>query len=489
MRAAWRRALHLAVTAWLLLSACGERDVGGKEGADAEVQWWLTTGDSSQLLAAQPPQPLVAGAVLPESDATAGRSVTLVVDTAQRFQVMQGFGAALTDASAWLLQHRLTSEQRRALLHELFGRDRGGIGLSAVRITLGASDFSRMHYTYDDVPTGQRDDSLVRFTIAPARDAVIPLLREARAIDPSLVVVAAPWSAPAWMKTSASLAGGTLRRDAYDAYARYLWRTLEAFDREGIPIDYLSVQNEPHHEPADYPGMRLDPPQRAALIGQHVGPLFASRNTRTRLLEWDHNWDAPESPLAVLADATARRYVHGVAWHCYAGDVAAQSRVHEAHPGLETWFTECAGGDWAPDFGGNLRWNVATLVIGATRHWARGVLLWNLALSERHGPHLGGCGNCRGVITIDSATGSVARNEEFYALAHASRFVRPGAVRVASTSGADSVHSVAFHHHDRTLVLVAVNLAGAPRRLRVQSGERGFAAALPAGAVATFTWR
>jgi glucosylceramidase len=156
---------------------------------------------------------------------------------------------------------------------------------------------------------------------------------------------------------------------------------------------------------------------------------------------------------------------------------------------METWFTECAGGDWAPDFGDNLRWNVATLVIGATRHWARGVLLWNLALSERHGPHLGGCGNCRGVITIDSATGSVTRNEEFYALAHASRFVRPGAVRVASTSGADSVHSVAFHHHDQTLVLVAVNLAGAPRRLRVQSGERGFAAALPAGAVATFTWR
>lgn len=473
----------LALLVGAAVAACARGD------AEGEVRWWLSTGDRAHLLAQQPTLPMRPRDAASPAAAGGAQDVTITVDTTQRFQVVHGFGAALTDASAWLLQHRLAPGTRDTLLHELFGRDSGGIGLSAVRITLGASDFSRSHYTFDDMAPGQRDDSLAHFSIAPAREALLPLLRDARAINPALVVLASPWSAPAWMKTNGSLAGGTLRPDAYDAYARYLWRAVEAFDGAGVAIDYLAVQNEPHHEPVDYPGMRLDPSQRATLVGRHVGPLFASRNARTRLLEWDHNWDAPESPLAVLADSAARRYVHGVAWHCYAGDVAAQSRVRDAHPALETWFTECAGGAWAPDFGDNLRWNVATLVIGATRHWARGVLLWNLALDERHGPHLGGCGDCRGVITIDSATGAVQRNEGYYALAHASRFVRPGAVRVASTEEADSVRTVAFRHDDGTVALVAVNLARAPRHLRLRDGGRSAAAALPAGAVATFTWR
>lgn len=481
-----RRGLRLSVIASVLLSACGGRTV---DASGSEVQWWVTTGDRALLLAPQPPLAFGAAASAEGGAARSERQVTVTVDTSQRFQVMHGFGAALTDASAWLLQHRLSPDRRLALLRELFGRDSGGIGLSALRITLGASDFSRTHYTYDDVASGQRDDALAHHSLAPARDAVIPLLLQARAVNPSLALIATPWSAPAWMKTGGALAGGTLRPDAFDAYARYLVRTLEQFAAQGITIDYLTVQNEPHHEPADYPGMRLDPRQRAALIGRHLGPRLASRNMATRLLEWDHNWDAPESPLAVLADSVAHPFVHGVAWHCYAGDVSAQSRVHQAHPGLETWFTECAGGEWAPDFGDNLRWNVATLVIGATRHWARGVLLWNLALDERHGPHLGGCNDCRGVVTIDSASGTVRRNEEYYALAHASRFVRPGAVRVASTSGVDSVQTVAFRHDDGAVALVTVNLARAPRRLHVHSGERGFGAVLPAGAVATFTWR
>lgn len=481
------RRLLLAALLLVAVAACDRGEAGGEVG---EVQWWLTTGDRSRLLAPQPALLLHADDSALPIVAEGERTVTIAIDTAQRFQAVHGFGAALTDASAWLLHTRLAPDQRQALLRELFGRDGGGIGLSAVRVTLGASDFSRTHYTYDDVAPGARDDALAHFSIAPAHEAVLPVLREVRAVNPALVVVATPWSAPAWMKTTGTLAGGTLRPDAYDAYARYLWRTLEAFEQAGVSIDYLTLQNEPRHEPPDYPGMRLEAPQRAALLRDHVGPLFASRKVRTRLLEWDHNWDAPESPLAVLADSAARRHVHGVAWHCYAGDVAAQSRVHEAHPALETWFTECAGGEWAPDFGDNLRWNVATLVIGATRHWARGVLLWNLALDERHGPHLGGCRDCRGVITIDSASGAVMRNEEYYALAHASRFVRPGAVRVASTAVADSVHTVAFRHDDDgTVVLVAVNLGGAPRRAHVGDGGRRFDVALPAGAVASFAWR
>lgn len=451
------------------------------------VESWLTTPDRTRLLARQPDLEIGRTSDAAPSD-TARRSVTrLEFDSTQSFQSMVGFGAALTDASAWLIQTRLSPAQRDTLLRELFSPD-SGIALGMVRLTIGGSDFSRSHYTFDDVPAGARDDSLARFTIAPNRADVLPVVQAIRAINPRLWVMATPWSAPAWMKSNGSLYKGTLRRDAYAPYAEYLRRYVEAYAAEGVPIALLSVQNEPHHEPDDYPGMRFTASQRAEFVGRHLGPLFASRNVTTQIVDWDHNWDAPESPLGVLGDTLARRFVSGVAWHCYAGDVSAQSRVHDAHPDKDTWFTECSGGAWAPNFGDNLRWNVRTLVIGATRHWARGVMLWNLALDERHGPHAGGCNDCRGVVTLDSATGVVTRNEEYYALAHASRFVRAGARRIASTSGVDDVETVAFRNADGSTVLLAVNSASVPRDLAVRGGGRGFRATIPAGSVVTYRW-
>jgi glucosylceramidase len=256
-----------------------------------------------------------------------------------------------------------------------------------------------------------------------------------------------------------------------------------------VPIFAITVQNEPHFEPADYPGMRLTPAQRADLLENHVGPLFARRGIRTRILDWDHNWDEPQSPLAVLADTAARRRVAGVAWHCYGGDVSAQTTVHDAHPDKDAYFTECSGGEWAPRWDENLKWLTRTLVIGATRGWAKGVLLWNLALDERHGPHLGGCGDCRGVVTIDSATGAVTRNVEYYALAHLSRFVRPGAQRIKSGPTPPGVDAVAFRNaDDGSLVLLATNGGKQARTLAVREQGRSFRYRLAAGSVATLVW-
>jgi glucosylceramidase len=464
----------------VLLSSCAVR--AARRTTESAARGWVTTPDRSSLLA-----PL---AMMPIRMASADGGTRIVVDTAQRFQVIDGFGAALTDAAAWLMQHRLSTAQRDALLQQLFSRRNAGAGFGVVRVTIGASDYSRSHYTFDDRPAGERDDSLTHFSIAPHRDDMLPVLKRALAINPSLTVMGTPWSPPAWMKTSASLNGGTLRPDAFGAYARYLVKFVDAYAREGVPIALLTVQNEPHHEPKDYPGMRFLPAQRSQFIGEHLGPLLAQRNARVRprILDWDHNWDEPQSPLAVLQDDVARPFVSGVAWHCYAGDVRAQSTVHEAYPDKETWFTECSGGAWAPDFGDNLRWNTRTLIIGATRHWARGVLLWNLALDPQGNPHLGGCSNCRGVVTIDSAAGTVTFNEEYYALAHASRFVLRGAHRVASTTG-DDLDTVAFRNPDGTIALIAVNSATVGRTFVVQTGQRQFTASMPAGAVATYTWR
>jgi len=420
----------------------------------------------------------------PESGAIA----TIDVDPTRTYQRMVGFGAALSDASAWLIQHKLTPPQRESLLQELFGRD-PGVGFSFVRVDMGASDFSLKHYSYDDVSAGQFDSTLANFSIAPDRDATLPILKRALAVNPQLTVMASPWSAPAWMKTTGSLIKGTLRPEAYALYAVYFRKFIEAYAAEGIPIHLISLQNEPHFEPENYPGMRLNPAHRATLVREHFGPLFARAGIKTQILDWDHNWDEPDSPLKVLADSGARRYVAGVAWHCYGGDVSAQSKVRDAYPEKDVYFTECSGGEWAPRFADNLVWNVRTLIIGATRNWARGVLMWNLALDEKHGPHKGGCADCRGVVTINSSDGSIVRNEEYYAFAHASQFVRPGALRIASTSGVEGIESVAFQNaDDGSIALVVVNTNKLEKAFAVRFAARVFTYTLPAGAVATFRW-
>ena len=379
--------------------------------------------------------------------------------------------------------------QRGSLMKELFGRGEGGIGLSFTRLTIGASDFSREHYSFDDMPPGQVDPSLQKFSIAPNRADVLPVVKLALAINPQLKVMASPWSAPGWMKTSDSLIRGTLKPDAYPVFAEYLNRYVEAYRAEGVPIFALTLQNEPHFEPKDYPGMRVNPDSRAAFIGGHLGPLLAKRNPGTKLFDWDHNWDEPGSPAAVLADPIAAKYVAGVAWHCYGGDVRVQSALRDAHPDKEVWFTECSGGEWSPKWRDNLMYFIRTLVIGGTRNWSRGVLLWNLALDQDYGPHKGGCKDCRGVVTIDRDTGAVTRNVEYYALAHASRFVRPGAQRIASTSGYDDLDTVAFRNaDDGSLVLLVANSGKAARKFSVRLRGKAFNYELPPVSVATFAW-
>lgn len=468
----------------LALCACTAR--GGDEAsrtrtpAEGVVEVHVTTGDRSKLLTREPDLRL--------TDALASGVPRVAVASDSAFQEMVGFGASLTDASAWLIQNKLSSRQRDSLLRELFGAD-PGVGFSFVRIDMGASDFSRSHYSYDDVPTGETDPDLKRFSIDADRAETIPILKRALDINPRLTVMASPWSAPAWMKTTNSMIKGTLRPEAYGPFADYFRRFVQAYAAEGIPVHLVSIQNEPHHEPNDYPGMRLDPAARAKFIGGHLGPLFARAGVATRILDWDHNWDEPNSPLAVLSDSAARRHVAGVAWHCYGGDVQAQLTVRREHPDKDVYFTECSGGGWAPNFADNLVWTVKHLIIGATRNYARGVLMWNLALDEQHGPHTGGCSNCRGVVTIDSRDGSVVRNEEYYAFAHASRFVRPGARRVASSVSA-GLETVAFRNaDDGSVALIVLNSTPAPASFTVAAGTRGFAYTLPATAVATFRWK
>ena len=473
--------------ALLVMLACGHggaTDPGGgivppPPTGDA-VDVWMTTSNGAKLLSRESDVHL--------TTATPPPGTTITVDDATQYQEMVGFGAAMTDASAWLIETKMTAAQRDGLMKELFGRD-PGLGLSFMRLTIGASDFSMHDYSFDDMPAGQTDPTLARFSIDSNRPYFLPAVKQAYAINPQLRIMASPWSAPGWMKTTGSLIKGTLTPEGYPALAEYLRRYVRAYEAEGIPIFALTVQNEPHFEPENYPGMALNPAQRAQFLRDNLGPVFARDGLTTKILDWDHNWDQPESPLAVLGDAAARPYVAGVAWHCYGGNVSSQNVVHDAYPDKETYFTECSGGNWSPVFGENLKFFIGTLIIGSTRNWAKGVLFWNLALDETYGPHLGGCADCRGVVTIGSTSGSVTRNVEYYALAHASKFVRPGAHRISSPADVESVQSVAFKNaDDGSKVLIVLNTAPLDRTVVVKWNNQSFNFVVPAGAAVTFHW-
>jgi glucosylceramidase len=293
------------------------------------------------------------------------------------------------------------------------------------------------------------------------------------------------------MKTGENLIGGELLEQYEDVYADYLVKYVDAYRKHGIPVSALTLQNEPHFSPITYPGMTMNAETRARIIAKYLGPRLAKSQPHVAILDWDHNWSHPEEPLGVLGDADAARYVDGVAWHCYEGSQHEQDRVHRAHPDKDAWITECSGGDWALSMNGELLWFARNLLVTGTRQWARGVIYWNLALDEDHGPHFGGCIACKGVITIDSQTGEVSRNDEYYALAHFSRFVLPGAVRVRSTdTDADKgIANVAFQNEaDGSVVLVLVNINEGVRKVSVAEGHNHFEYTMPAESVATLVW-
>ncbi|GAA0527665.1 glucosylceramidase [Rhizomicrobium palustre] len=442
--------------------------------AEGGVSVYLTTPDGTKLLSQEP------SLSFSQVD-----KAGITIDASRRYQEIVGFGAAITDASAYLI-NRMEPSAREALLKELFGRD-GGLGFSFTRLTIGASDFSLQHYSYDDVQAGARDPELTHFSIASAKEDVLPVTRAALAVNPSLKIMASPWSAPGWMKSTDSLIKGALLPEAYPSFAAYLNRYADALAAEGVPLYALTIQNEPHFEPGDYPGMRVTPESRAAFVGGYLGPLLSKTHPEIRILDWDHNWDEPQSPLTMLSDAKAARYVAGVAWHCYNGEPSAQGKVHDAHPDKETYFTECSGGGWSPKWSDALPWMAGSLV-ESVRYWSKGVLFWNLALDENSGPHKGGCGDCRGVVSINSKTGVISRNLEYYVLGHASRFVAQGATRIESGTAPEGISAVAFRNPDASLVLLTVNRSSVNKTLTVTDGVKSFSYALVAGGVATFVW-
>ena len=275
------------------------------------------------------------------------------------------------------------------------------------------------------------------------------------------------------MKTNNSLTGGSLATQWEASYARYLAKFVQAYEAEGLPIDTLSVAERAACTRRTIRRCSCRPLSRSNLIKNHVGPLFAAEAITTKLLAYDHNWDNTAYPIDVLNDPAARQYVAGTAFHAYAGNVGAQTTVHNAHPDKDIYFTEITGGDWATNFGDNLVWNFQNIIIGNTRNWGKNAILWNLALDQNDNPHLNGCADCRGVVTINNATGAVTFNEEFYALGQVTKAVQPGAVRINSTTNS-TLNTVAFLNPDGSRVLIALNPNSSSATARVFEAGQHF---------------
>ena len=414
--------------------------------------------------------------------------LTITVDESSQFQQMEGFGASFTDSSAWLVYNKLNSTQRTALMSNLFSPT-NGIGLGLLRQPLGASDFSAIgNYSYDDLPAGQTDPNLTSFSINHDLAYIVPVLKQALQLNPAVKIIGTPWSPPGWMKTTGSMIGGNLKPEAYAPLANYFVKYIQAYQAQGVPINYVTVQNEPLYIPAGYPGMGLAATEQASFIKNYLGPAFAASNIKTKILAYDHNWDAISYPETVLSDADSAQFVSGIAWHWYGGDVSAQTILHNEYPNKDAFITEASGGSWQGSEANAFRAVLDNLIINGSRNWARGVVLWNMALDINNGPTNGGCGTCRGVITIDQSSGNVTYNVDYYALGHAGKFLKPGAYRIASNTFGSNIEDVAFKNPDGSKVLIAYNAGSSQSTFKVLWGNESFSYTLNPGAAVTFSW-
>jgi glucosylceramidase len=441
----------------------------------ASARWWMTSPDKAALLAEQPP--------LAPSAASDGASLpTVVVNPGQRFQTMEGFGFALTGGSAQNLM-RMSPGRRHELLKELFSLENGGIGISYLRVSIGSSDLNARTFSYDDLPEGGTDPNLEHFTLSDDMADVVPVLKEILSISPSIRILGSPWSAPVWMKSNDNIRGGKLKESCYSVYAAYFVRYIQAMAAQGITIDAVTVQNEPFND-LNTPSMQLFPKEEASFIRDYLGPDFKLVGIKTKIILYDHNCDAPQYPVSILTDPVARQYVDGSGFHLYAGDVSALSVVHDRFPEKNIYFTEQAVGGRR---GFNLAWPVSHVVVGATRNWSKNVILWNLASDPQFRPHTdnGGCALCQGALTLDGD--SVERKLAYYVIAHASKFVPPGSVRIASST-VDSLSNVAFATPDGRTVVIVVNTGAIPLKFQVEKEGSAVRPELGPGSVATLQW-
>ena len=477
--------------------------VAAQANSPNQIEGWVTNPDRSSLFA-KLSQPIVFGA------AGNARGATIVIDPAQQMQSLDGFGFALTGGSAELLM-KMSPAARSKILKQLFARDGNNAGVSYLRVTIGASDLNSFVFSYDDLAPGETDNELRKFDLGQDRKDVIPVLKEILLLAPDIKILGSPWSAPAWMKTNSNVRGGALKEECYPVYALYLAKYVQEMKKEGIAIDAITIQNEPLNS-KNTPSMQWTLNQQLVFLRDHLYPAFTKAGLKTKVLLFDHNTDRPDYPLALLSDPVISRFADGSAFHNYGGDMGAMSKVHMARPDKNVYFSEqmIVERPGSPTL--DIAAAVKRMIVDTTRNWSRNVVLWNLAADPRNGPHTdnGGCPMCQGAITIDGD--AVSLNLAYYTVAHASKFVRPGSVRIGSTSRGEQtvaltddeerpglkrmtvientqvLPNVAFRTPDGKIVLIVVNDTASANSFGVQYEGQVANIRLNSGAVGTYVW-
>jgi len=465
---------HIIFVSFLFLSVLLNcKGQPGIEDTPSKALLYRTSMDQSELLnKIEIKQNKVSDSISVGSTITLNPSVT--------YQKMDGFGYTLTGGSSLHL-HKMNASARAKILEELFGKGPNSIGVSYLRISVGASDLDEYPWSYNDLPPGKTDPDLEHFSMAYDTLYLIPVLKEILKISPTIKIMGSPWSPPSWMKDNKDTRGGSLIKEYYPTYANYFVKYIKAMEAEGISIDAITVQNEPLH-PGNNPSLLMLAKDQGEFVKNHLGPAFKKNEISTKIVIYDHNADRPDYPISILDDSLAAQYIDGSAFHLYGGTIDALSEVHNAHPGKHLYFTE----QWigAPgNFEENLSWHIQNLIIGAPRNWSRNVLQWNLAADENQQPHTdrGGCTRCLGAITIQD--NSITRNPAYYIIAHASKFVPPGSVRIDSNQEGHILNVAYITPDNKTVIImqnknnksVTVELKKEEGKLQITLGEKDIA--------------
>ena len=410
----------------------------------------------------------------------------IVLDPAAKKQDILGFGAAMTDSSCYVLS-QLPEAVRQPILYDFFAP--GEMALNVCRTCIGASDYSRTLYSFDESP--QPDPELKNFSIDHDKAYILPVLRAARKLNPELFLFSSPWSPPGWMKPNGSMLGGAMRKLNFEPYARYFQRFLEGYKAAGVPIDAVTVQNETDAEQEGHmPACLWAQEQEMEFASRHLGPTLRKAGMNTKIWILDHNYSLWGRAIDELSDPGVYEYVDGIAWHGYVGEPTAMSRVHDAFPAKNAYWTEGGPDINLPDYETDFtKWTETFNDV--LNNWARSITAWNLVLDENGKPNIGPF-SCGGVITVENGTYKVTRSGQYWAFAHFSRHVRRGAT-VFQTNGVapggktSSITHAGFVNPDGSYVMVVAN-RGQERRIQLVLGSNALDVDLPADSVHTLEW-
>lgn len=440
--------------------------------AGAPIKAWRTAG-SQRFESIEAPAWQTGGAV---------SQAAIHLDTEQRYQQVLGFGAALTDASCYLLE-QLDAARRAAILEECFGSS--GLRFSVARTTVGASDYSVSAYSYDDSPTP--DPDLTHFSIDHDRAYILPLLRQARQVNPDLFYFSSPWSPPGWMKAGGSLLGGSMRKHYFPAYAQYFVKFLQGYAADGVKIQAVTVQNEVDtDQDGRMPQALWGQEYEMEFVKDHLGPALQKASLDTKIWILDQNYNLWGRVVDELSDPDVYKFVDGVAWHGYAGSPSAMTRVHDMFPEKHAYWTE-GGPDYTePDYATNwAKWS--STFTGILRNWARCIVSWNLVLDEKGRPDIGPF-SCGGVVTVNSQTHEVTRSGQFHAFAHYSEVIQRGAQIISSRGEVPGIDHVAAQNPDGSHVLILTNQDREQQQVQCALRDQSLTVALPPDSITTLVW-